>query len=320
MSDELTRSASPTGLCRLDELASLDIIGEDAQTFLQTQLTSDVHALKVGNAQYTAYCSPKGRMLANGYLARISEHHYRWIVDQSIFERLVKRLSMFILRSKVKLQTLDAHCYGMLPAIVDAYDNIFFSKSLPISAAPAESLQLIAGTSDCITLRLPRDRTLLINTAPQPSDQVQERARIDWDIASIAADEVLVTDATFEELIPQMIEWDRLGGVSFKKGCYPGQEIVARSHYLGKMKRRLFRATFKGAAPLQGTSILLEEDSGQTAGMVVRTASTPEGGVLLAVLSTDLVKSNTRLHLADEAKTPLDTLTPRFPTEPANPV
>ncbi|MES2206303.1 MAG: hypothetical protein V4525_05825 [Pseudomonadota bacterium] len=302
----------PTGLCPLDELIALDIKGEDAQTFLHAQLTNDVKSLAVGAAHYTAYCSPKGRMLANGYLGRLSEVHFRWVIHRSIAEKLVKRLSMFILRSKVKLALLDtAQYYGMLPIEVHAYKDLLLSTETSVRPPELFSMR-ITGNDDSSTFSLSYDRTLLVHTNNDTLDTSHLRSRIDWDITSIAADEVLVEEATYEELIPQMIEWDKIGGVSFKKGCYPGQEIVARSHYLGKIKRRLFRAQFEGTNVAIGCPITLVESPEQNVGIVVRTAITANGGILLAVLSTDKVNAQSLLCLNNEEKTPLRDLCLRF--------
>jgi folate-binding protein YgfZ len=147
-----------------------------------------------------------------------------------------------------------------------------------------------------------------------------------WHYASVLADEVIVTNATHEELIPQMIEWDRLGGVSFKKGCYPGQEIVARSHYLGKMKRRLFALSTKTASPIAiGTAVVVATHPEQSLGMIVATAYHSEQGYCyaLAVLSTDLLEAT---HIetpsllgcrTEHGIESLSSISARFP-EPAN--
>jgi tRNA-modifying protein YgfZ len=294
--------AQATGL--LNAFISIDITGEEAESFLHAQLTSDVKALGVGHAQYTAYCSPKGRMLGNGYLARLETHHYRWVIDCSISERLVKRLSMFILRSKVKIQVSEDLHYGLVHAE---------TRHTPFSVVKNE---------DSITIELPATspykRTLLITPTLQAQDATQTPDL--WHYTTLLADEVIIQDKTYEELIPQMIEWDRLGGVSFKKGCYPGQEIVARSHYLGKMKRRLFCVAFMGALPAIGSHVVHPDTPEQNLGIVVETAinESTHTSYALIVISTDLLAAHPdslpAIRTEQDTLTTLHSLTPCFPS------
>ncbi len=304
----------PAGLCPLNELIALDIEGDDAQAFLHAQLTNNVKSLEVGAAHYTAYCSPKGRMLANGYLGRLTETHFRWVMHRSISEPVLKRLRMFVLRSKVTLTLLEnAQYYGILPVEARACKDLLVPEDTS-ARLPAMFPMQISGNADSSTFSLSCDRTLLVHANIDTLDTSHLRSRIDWDIASIAADEVLIEEATYEELIPQMIEWDTVGGVSFKKGCYPGQEIVARSHYLGKIKRRLFRANFQGSSVEIGCPVTLADTPEQNVGVVVRTAITVNGGILLAVLSTDKVNAHSLVCLNNAEQTPLTHLCPRFPS------
>lgn len=312
----------------LNTLVAYDFTGDDACTFLQAQLTSDVKALSINEAQYTAYCSPKGRMLGNGYLLRLEESSYRWIMDTSIAERLIKRLSMFVLRSKVKISLASVHIYGH----VESIDTSMIPQKRPAennTEAPTlyTRFHIIQFNDDLgYALQLASDystRWLYLYHSPVEINNTDDERHVQaWHYASVLADEVIVTNATHEELIPQMIEWDRLGGVSFKKGCYPGQEIVARSHYLGKMKRRLFALSTKSASPIAiGTAVVVATHPEQSLGMIVATAYHSEQGqcYALAVLSTDLLEAThieTPSHLGcrtEQGIEPLTSIYARFP-------
>jgi tRNA-modifying protein YgfZ len=314
----MIRLARPVSL---SHLAVLSIEGEEAQSFLQAQLTSDIKGLEAEQAvQYTGYCSPKGRLLANGYIVYSHPQQYYWIMHESIIDRVLKRLTMFILRTKVRLERLDWKVYGECLALN------------PSDAHP-HSFQILEQTPSSMTLQLPYGRRCqalspslaqALEATLTTDESMNTALAIEWDQRTLAAQEVWINDPLYEELIPQMIEWDRLGGVSFKKGCYPGQEIVARTHYLGKMKRRLFYAESEGDIPAIGTAIELqsstEQEAVQTVGQVVgnafRSSNTGPGAQVLVVLSTDFVQTDTILYLhpkdASESRRTLNQLVPCF--------
>lgn len=195
--------------------------GPDAAAFLQSQLTNDVAALAVGGWQWQGYCSAKGRLLATFALTRSGDDHFEAVVPASTAEALVKRLSMFRLRSKLAIEL--------------AADRIVLWRFQTEASGPGTTFGLVDGRSIMIASAAAADAWPVAGSA-----DVQR-----WQRANIDAMIPEVTAATAEAFVPQMIGWDAIppgGGVSFSKGCYPGQEVVARAHYRGAVKRRLERA------------------------------------------------------------------------------
>ena len=196
----------------------LRLSGPDALTFLQSQLTNDVAALSVGGWQWQGYCSAKGRLLATFALARTGEAAWEAVVHTSTIEALAKRLTMFRMRSKVVIEIAADRCVGWAFNVAD-------QASSPIS--------LLLGNGRAYVLL---DAAVAI-TIPLADLATCER----WQVANIDAMQPEITAPTVEMFVPQMIGWDTVqpgGGVSFSKGCYPGQEVVARSQFRGTLKDR----------------------------------------------------------------------------------
>jgi hypothetical protein len=242
--------------------------GADAQNFLQGQLTSDVKALAAGQHQYTGYCTAKGRLLCTGLLWREGAgkgESEAWLLmlPQELAEPMRKRLSMYILRAKVKASDASTAL------------TLYGGRG----AAPA-----IAGAT---VLALQPDRYLL---AAPAGTAVETTGTVDWAALDIAAGIPMITAATQEQFVPQTVNLDCIGAVSFSKGCYPGQEIVARSHYLGKIKQRMVRgtiATTTAATAAAGDKLYAEEFGGQASGMIVNAVAADDGGSdVLAVVHT----------------------------------
>lgn len=197
--------------------------GADALAFLQSQLTNDVAALAVGAWQWQGYCSAKGRLQATFALIRTGEHAFAAVVHHSVAPALAKRLTMFRLRAKL---TID------LGTLIVA----------TLHLAPPETANATLATIDLsysrwITLAAP-----VAAASEAASADVAQAFMQRWNLIGIEAMQPEVTAATAEMFVPQMIDWDHVqpgGGVSFSKGCYPGQEVVARAHYRGAVKRHL---------------------------------------------------------------------------------
>jgi folate-binding protein YgfZ len=256
--------------------------GADAQSFLQGQLTCDVKALSPGAGLYGGYCTAKGRLLAV-FLLWLHEDAYYLMLPRELAEPMRKRLSMYILRAKVKAADMStALClYG-----------VHGKLDTPIP--------------DACMLTLPGQRTLIaasghasgaieatLNASAPPSDGAM------WTRLHIAAGIPDVLASTQEQFVPQMMNLDLIGGVSFSKGCYPGQEIVARTHYLGKVKQRMVRAhVWAATAPRPGDKLFTKSHGEQASGMVVSSAPRAAGGhdvlavVRLEGLDTDAPRLN----------------------------
>ena len=256
------------GLLRFD--------GADAQSFLQGQLTSDVKAPAVGEHQYTGYCTAKGRLLMTGLLWRTAGG-YGLMLPLELCEPMRKRLAMYILRAKVKATDVTAD-FTLLCAMGDAPD--------------------IAGAT---VLKLSGTRHLIIApaTAHAATDEAAPWARLD-----IEAGIPMITLATQEQFVPQSVNLDRIGAVNFNKGCYPGQEIVARTHYLGKVKQRMVRAFIASDNTIApGDKLYAPEFGDQASGMIVNAVPAGGGAEVLAVVHTaSLANGDIRCQTKDGPK------------------
>jgi tRNA-modifying protein YgfZ len=266
---------------QLFDLSSNGLIavnGDDALTFLQGQFTNDIKLVQEA-AQFTGYCTAKGRLLALFYAFSINEIIYLQC-PRTLIPELVKRLRMFVMRSKVVVEDVSEQFVILGLASADSAAHI---QHLPLHAH--QSSQTPFGT----LIRLPdshgKQRAQLIIAIAQaeqawttlaatfnPADSQQ------WDALEIQAGIPQVYKATQEQFVPQMVNLDALNGINFKKGCYTGQEIVARTHYLGKVKRRTLLAILPDTetAPQVGDPVL--DAKQQEAGQLVRVAPNKQGG------------------------------------------
>jgi len=258
------------------------VTGDDAASFLHNQLTNDVQHLGLDQARLAGYCTPKGRLQASFLMWRDAQSVYLQL-PRALQPALQKRLSMFVLRAKAKLSDATPEAIlGFGGARAAAMLEVLFG-ALP--AAPYGKLDHELGT----LIRLadafgaPRYQWL---TSAQHAQQAWPalcaaltRAGDDaWRLAAIHAGVPEITLKTQEQFVPQMVNFELLGGVNFKKGCYPGQEIVARSQYLGKLKRRTALAAI-GAQAQAGDEVFASGDPDQPCGMVVNAAPNGTGGV-----------------------------------------
>lgn len=273
--------------------------GEEAKSFLHNQLTSDVNHLSEGKAQHAGWCTAKGRMQAS-FLAWRSGERYLLSLSADLQEATQKRLQMFVLRAKVKLAALTDGVVTLGIAGPQA-EEALADAGLP---CPAEPMAALEGNGSTV-IRLDAGRLLVV--APDSAmatlwQKLTIKARPAgvpaWRWLDIRAAFPLVTLATKEEFVPQMADFEKIGGVSFHKGCYPGQEVVARTQYLGKVKRHLYRLT--SAVPLQAGNVLHSPDNpDQSCGMVMTAAPSPNGGYeALAVVQSNF-SGNVRLGALD---------------------
>lgn len=295
LSAELASARDATIIAPLVHLALIECAGDDAKSFLHNQLTSDVNHLAPDSAQHSAWCTAKGRMQASFVLYRAGQsagQSYRALISSDLLTATQKRLQMFVLRSKVKLSDLtDTHeIVGLSGPQAKA---ALVSAGLPAPGSSLASESFADGT----VIRLDADRFVLIASgaaAPELWRRLSTVAKpvgtTVWQWLDIQAGIPLITEATKEAFVPQMANFDKIGGVSFHKGCYPGQEIVARTQYLGKVKRHLYR--IHADVPLAaGTSIYAPDSPEHPCGMVANAAPSPQGGYdALAVIQEDFVE------------------------------
>lgn len=262
----------------LSHLGLLGLTGEESAMFLQNQFSSDIRLLEEGKlAQYSSYSTPKGRMLAN-FLIWQHEANYYLQLDPLLLAGIQKRLNMYIFRTKTKLEEASSHWARFGLAGLGVREII--EKMLGIDAPQA--MQIVHIDENTLLIGLPGERFECI-TAKNQAATLWEKwikggcAQVNnslWQLSEIRAGIPWITEATQDLFTPQMINLDHIGGISFTKGCYPGQEIVARTQYLGKLKKRLFHATIESAEPvLIGMDLFSEDMHGQSAGKILNAVS-----------------------------------------------
>lgn len=300
---ELAVAAHADILADLSPLALVGVHGADALSFLNGQLTNDLRGLDDTHHRLAAYCTAQGRMLAILRLFR-REGNYVMQLPRSLRTATIERLRMYVLRAKVTLEPIDDFvCLGLAgPKSISHLQSV-------LGSAP-ERDDGVAARGDITVLRLagPHPRFALIapvSDAPRIWNALERDARrvgaSNWDWLDIQAGIPTVLAATREAFVPQMANLDLLGGISFEKGCYPGQEIVARMHYRGRLKQRLYRAHADGPTqPQPGDAVYAPGLRGQAAGTVMNAHAAPQGGYdLLAVVQIGSAEAG-ELHLASE--------------------
>jgi folate-binding protein YgfZ len=294
---ERAAAADGTIVADLSQLGVIAFRGDEAATFLQGQLTNDVRSLHADAAQWNGYCSPKGRLLGNFLLWRQGED-YCLQLSADILPGVLKRLSMFILRAKVQGRDASDESVRLVVAGKQAQAAV----TAAMGAVPEAAMRSIISDAGQV-VRVGDDKFVLSIVAERAPAvwQVLRQSAIPvgapvWDWLRLNAGIPMIVAATQEQFVPQMVNLEVIGGVSFQKGCYPGQEIVARSQYLGKLKRRMFLAHVDAeAAP--GDSLYSADIEGQATGTVVNAAPAPAGGFdVLAVAQVESANSQT-LHL-----------------------
>ena len=292
---ELQAAVNQTVLVPLTHLGLIEATGDDAKSFLHSQFTSDINHLGAGQAQHSAWCSAKGRMQAS-FLAWRAGEAFRLVVAGDLEAAVLKRLQMFVLRSQVKLASLSEQV-PLLGIAGPQAAAALAAAGLPCPPGPLTS----AHDARASVVALDGERYLLAvpeAALPELWQQLARTARPAgvpaWRWLDVRAGLPLVTAATKEEFVPQMADFEKLGGVSFHKGCYPGQEVVARTQYLGKVKRHLFRVRSEQPLPA-GSDLHSPDKPDQACGKIVSGAPAPGGGFeALAVVQSNFASN---LHL-----------------------
>jgi tRNA-modifying protein YgfZ len=298
---ELSAARGAAVLCDLGPLSSLAVEGRDAATFLQGQLTNDVEALAVGASQFSAWCSPKGRALANFLVRRTAEDGFELLLPGSLAESLRKRLAMFVLRSRVTITDVSGTTVRL------GVGGPAASRCLAAAFGGQPQLHRSMAIDGATLIELSRERFIVFvasERAPSLWAQLAEARPAgfpSWQWLTVRAGEPVITPPTQDQFVPQMLNLDALDGISFRKGCYTGQEIVARMQYLGRLKERLALAHVDGPSPREGTRLFAAPFGDQPCGTVVNAAAAPGGGAdLLAVAQTEAIASESlRLGATD---------------------
>jgi len=312
---ELHATARSTVLCDLSQFGTLRAAGEDAQSFLQNMLSNDTHEVDAVRAQLSSLNSPKGRMLATMLIWR-NGNDYLLQLPRALCEPMRKKLSMYVLRAKVKIS--DASDEIVLLGLSGENAQEILRKQfgelpeLPFGFIDTEQ----AGVLKFSDMRFQVSTTA--QYAPTLWQALSQHAQpvggVCWDWLNIRAGIPVILPQTQEQFVPQMANFELLGGVNFKKGCYPGQEIVARMQYLGKAKRRMYLVHLDSSeAPQPGDELFSADMEGQASGMIANVSPAPGGGYdMLAVVQTSSRESQT-VHWKSTQGGALQFLPPPYP-------
>ncbi len=291
-------------LTDLSHTGLIAIRGDDAESYLQGQFTNDVRKVTDEHAQINGYCSPKGRLLCNFLIFKRHDSYFLRL-PKELIESTIKRLKMFVLMSKV---TIEDASEGQIHV---GYSGPNAEKELSdlLEKVPQQDFDTVQ--SDELTLiRLPG-----INPRFEILGPLDDMKKL-WDALNVRGAPVgsevwswltiqnglpIITEENVDAFVPQMVNMHVIDGVSFKKGCYTGQEIVARMQYLGKLKRRMFLAHVQTESrPAAGTALFAASSkSGQGSGRIVNVSASPEGGFdVLAVIEINTAESGD-IHLGD---------------------
>ncbi len=303
---ERERRIAHTGdlFCDLSHFGIIAAYGEDATEFLQAQFTNDIHQVDETHSQLSALCSPKGRMLCNFRIFKRDQTYYL-VLPYELLEAALSRLRMFVLRSRVTLEDasdaligigasgnkMTEHLGGIsggLPQGVD--DALEFPDYTIIRVAGVVPRYEIYGLLEAMKKLW---QALDVHASPVGAGV--------WELLNIQAGIPVITAGSIDAYVPQMANMHLINGVSFTKGCYPGQEIVARMHYLGKLKRRMYRIGFDAREqPAAGTPLVTESSTeSQDIGTILSAQKNPDGKYeALAVIQTGDAE-NSKLKLGD---------------------
>jgi len=268
------------GVTPLPHLGIIRVEGEDAAKFLQGQLTQDFSLLGMSEARLAAFCSAKGRMQASFVGFKREPSEILLVTSADLLAATLKRLSMFVLRAKAKLSDATAAfelygiagdaCRQLAPALREPWAKTDVGDASVVSLYPADG----------------QPRALWIAPAGSPVPQGAAMTHATWLWGEVRSGIATITAPIVDAFVPQMLNYESLGGVNFKKGCYPGQEVVARSQFRGTLKRRAYLA--HSAEPLAaGVEVFHESDPSQPCGTVAQAAEAP-GGSWDAIVSMQI--------------------------------
>lgn len=258
------------GITPISHLGVIRAVGADAASFLHGQLSNDFALLKFDQARLAAFCTAKGRMLASFIGFRRSADEILLICDCSLLAPTLKRLSMFVLRAQCKLSdaTADFALYGLAGHAAEHLAGKDATAWMLTQQADAHVLSLYPAAG--------KQRALWIGPAGQaPEGQLIGEDLWQW--SEVQSGVATLSAPVVDAFVPQMLNYESLGGVNFKKGCYPGQEVVARSQFRGTLKRRAYLVHAEQALSV-GQEVFSAEDLEQATGTVVQSAAAPQGG------------------------------------------
>jgi folate-binding protein YgfZ len=305
-----TALAAPelTGSVRLHDWGVIRAAGPDTLTFLHGQLTQDFAKLEVGQVRLAGFCSAKGRLQATFVAWRHDADQVYLACSADLLPVVLKRLSMFVLRAKCKLSDASSELplWGVARGSTAGQD---------VWTCTTQGAADVVRLPDAVVQGAGVQRSLWVGAEPEGTQALSLETWLGLEASSGVA---RVSAATVEQFVPQMVNLELVGGVNFQKGCYPGQEIVARSQYRGTLKRRA-QLVLAGAAVQPGQEVFHDADPGQPAGMVVLAGSLPGLGhvALVEVKLAALQSGGLAVGAADGVPLTLAALPYGIPAEQA---
>ena len=307
-------------ICPLSHYGVIQVTGSDAQAFLQGQTSNDITEVSDTHGQLNSYSHPKGRVLALFRLLK-QDKRYLMVLPREILSATINRLRMFVMRSDVQLEDVSEqvmiigasgeHISTLLPAWPGKMDAVACSDSLIVTQIPGSHTRaLILGDSET-----------MINLWDALQGKATPVGHNVWHRLDIQAGLPEIYTSSMESFIPQMINLDLLGAINFKKGCYPGQEIVARMHYLGNLKKRMYAVEFSSElAPKIGEKIYTSAgESNQSSGNLLRFAVNGENTYCgLAVIQIAAIDTGNEIYIESNRQNALKITTLPYSLEKAN--
>ena len=300
------------GVAPLPHLGVIRALGEDAANFLHNQLTQDVLLMKADQCHLGAFCNAKGRMQASFVYCKPSPDEVLLVCRRDLIAQTVKRLSMFVLRAKVKLTdaTADFHLLGLagnsLSSLVTKISQEAgahtSSQELSTAQQAWRCIPLESAQAHVLTLypAMGQPRALMLASSAPDLSQYPALDPSHWQLGEVMSGIAWVELATFEAFVPQMLNYESVDGVNFKKGCYPGQEVVARSQFRGTLKRRAYVVQSAGAISA-GQEIFTSDALDQPCGLVAQVATVNDQTYAIVELQTSAVDENKLLHVGTTA-------------------
>ncbi|WP_020394540.1 YgfZ/GcvT domain-containing protein [Thiolinea disciformis] len=286
-------------LCDLSQLGLISVVGEDAKTFLQSQLSNDIQRVSPQRAQLSSYNSPKGRTYTTFHIFQRQGVYYLSCASD-VLETVLKRLKIYVLRSKVVLENASDRFvrFGYVGANSekDLKELLGTAPEKPWDLVQTDTLTIMRQAADVPRFEIYAELDEARHLWEQLHVHATPVSGHTWDYFDIASGIPRITLPSIESWVPQMINLHLLDGISFTKGCFPGQEIVARLKYLGQNKRQMYRfLQYSGQLPAIGADIL--NANGEAVGQVLNAALNPDGNVeLLAVVKIALAHENLSLN------------------------
>ncbi len=272
--------------------------GDDARSFLHAQLTNDIDHLPADQARFAGWCSAKGRLLAS-FIVLPRPDGILLQLAADLVPPVAKRLGMFVLRAKVKISD-----FGERYAQLGVWGERAVARLAELGVTLGHLPMAVATDGELTAARVEQDRVLVVAPLAQAERLQADLGAVmsdegEWALLDIRAGRALIEQATQDLFVPQMVNLEAVGGVDFKKGCYPGQEIVARAQYRGQIKRRMIRGRLDAQVDARpGTNLYSDDFPGQASGTVVSVAAANGGRELLAVVPIASVENGAAIRVA----------------------